>query len=51
MSSTSFRSSNPDAWTRPRPYSDESFRRWAYGPIQPMEQPQGFFSRLLFGQR
>jgi hypothetical protein len=39
MSSLTFRSSRPDRWTSPRPYSDASLRRHAHGPIQPMVQP------------
>ena len=49
MSSLSFRSSRPDAWTMPRPYQDASMRRHAHGPIQPMEEP-GLLARL-FGRR
>ena len=49
MSSLTFRSSRPDAWTMPRPYQDASLRRLVHGPIQPMDQP-GFLGRL-FGQR
>ena len=39
MSSLTFRSSRPDRWISPRPYSDASLRRHIHGPIQPMEQP------------
>jgi hypothetical protein len=46
MSSLSYRSSQPDRWTMPRPYSDPSLRRMAHGPILPMEEP-GFLSRLF----
>ena len=46
MSSLSFRSSRPDNWVSPRPYSDASLRRMSHGPIQPMEQP-GFLQRLF----
>ncbi len=49
MSSYSFRSSRPDGWTQPRPYSDATLRLMAHGPIQPMEEP-GFLARL-FGNR
>ncbi len=49
MASTTFRSSRPDAWVKPRAYSDPSLRRMQYGQLQPMEHP-GFFSRL-FGWR
>ncbi|WP_162935654.1 hypothetical protein [Tsuneonella amylolytica] len=46
MSSLSFRSSRPDAWVQPRPFSDASLRHQIHGPIRPMEEP-GFFARLL----
>lgn len=46
MTSRSFRSSAPDSWTRPRPYTDASLRRMKHGPILPMEKP-GFFARLF----
>ncbi|WP_435416895.1 hypothetical protein WAB17_08325 [Parerythrobacter aurantius] len=46
MSSQSYRSSRPDNWTCPRPYSDASLRYMAYGPVQPMGQV-GWISRLL----
>lgn len=46
MSSLSYRSSRPDGWTQPRPYSDASLRYMTHGPVQPMEEP-GFFARLL----
>lgn len=49
MASVSFRSSRPDGWVSPRPYSDASARFRKYGAIQPMEQP-GFWARL-FGAR
>ncbi|WP_374408398.1 hypothetical protein [Pelagerythrobacter sp.] len=49
MSSPTFRSSNPDGWSHPRPHRDASLRYMTHGPIQPMEQP-GFFARL-FGAR
>lgn len=49
MSSLSFRSSCPDSWVSPRPYSDSSLRDRQHGKILPMEQP-GFFARL-FGVR
>ena len=49
MASLSFRSSNPDRWTMPRPHRDPSTRFMMHGPIQPMHEP-GFFARLL-GQR
>ena len=49
MSSLTFRSSRPDAWSQPRPHADASLRLQKYGRIQPMEQP-GFLARL-FGAR
>lgn len=49
MSSMSFRSSRPDRWVTPRPYSDSSLRYKTHGKILPMEEP-GFFARL-FGAR
>lgn len=45
--STSFRSSRPDAWADPRPYSDASLRRMTYGRVQPMKEEAGFLSRLF----
>ncbi len=41
-----FRSSRPDDWSAPRPYSDPTYRHMAHGPILPMEKP-GFFARLF----
>lgn len=49
MSSLSFRSSRPDRWSNPKPYSDASLRYKHHGKILPMEEP-GFFARL-FGAR
>ncbi|RDC60613.1 hypothetical protein HME9302_01826 [Alteripontixanthobacter maritimus] len=49
MSSVSFRSSRPDGWVQPRPYSDASYRMMKYGKIQPMEKP-GLMARF-FGRR
>ncbi len=46
MASVSFRSSRPDSWVAPRPYSDPSARFMKYGAIQPMDRP-GFWARLL----
>lgn len=46
MSSLTFRSSKPDRWTNPRPYSDATLRHMAYGPIQPMHRAT-LFDRLL----
>jgi hypothetical protein len=46
MPGLSYRSSQPDRWIMPRPYSDASLRRHVHGPIQPMEEP-GFLARLF----
>lgn len=47
MSSYTFRSSRPDHWTQPRPFTDASLRYMAYGPIQPLQRQGGFLSRML----
>ncbi|MFN3990882.1 MAG: hypothetical protein ACK4IS_11550 [Erythrobacter sp.] len=39
MSAYTFRSSRPDHWVAPRPYSDASLRARTYGRVQPMEPP------------
>ena len=49
MSSLSFRSSRPDRWSSPKPYSDASLRYKHHGKIIPMDEP-GFIARL-FGAR
>ncbi len=46
MSSLSYRSSRPDAWVQPRPFSDASVRFAKHGPILPMDRP-GLFARLF----
>ena len=46
MSAYTFRSSRPDRWVSPRPYSDASLRAQTYGPVQPMEAP-GLAERLI----
>ncbi|QQN73263.1 hypothetical protein [Croceicoccus sp. YJ47] len=46
MFKPSFRSSAPDKWTQPRPFSDPSLRFAKFGAIQPMEEP-GFWERLF----
>jgi hypothetical protein len=46
MSAYTFRSSRPDRWVSPRPYSDASLRAATYGRIRPMEAP-GFIERLI----
>lgn len=46
MSAHTFRSSRPDRWVSPRPYSDASLRAQTYGRVQPMETPS-FAERLM----
>ncbi|WP_209346813.1 hypothetical protein [Pontixanthobacter sp. CEM42] len=46
MSALSYRSSRPDQWAQPRPYSDASHRYMKHGAVLPMDQP-GFLARLL----
>jgi hypothetical protein len=46
MSAYTFRSSRPDRWISPRPYSDASLRAATYGRVQPMEEP-GFVERFI----
>ena len=46
MPSQSYRTSQPDRWTMPRPHRDASLRYMMHGPILPMEEP-GFFARLF----
>ena len=48
MGTQCFRSSRPDSWNQPRPYTDASLRHMKYGKVQPMESDQpGFIARLL----
>jgi hypothetical protein len=47
MSSLNYRSSRPDSWTNPRPYSDPGQRRMKYGRILPMDEDRGFLWRLF----
>ena len=47
MSNLSYRSSKPDSWVAPRPFCDASVRMMKHGPVQPMEAPQGLFTRLF----
>ena len=49
MSSMSFRSSRPDNWVMPRPYSDPTLRLMKHGRILPMEEPS--LIERLFGRR
>ena len=44
MSSRQYRSSKPDQWTLPRPYTDASLRYMKHGPIVPLDEP-GFSLR------
>jgi hypothetical protein len=46
MSVYTFRSSQPDRWVSPRPYTDASLRAATYGRVQPMEAP-GLLERLV----
>lgn len=39
MTSASIRSSAPDSWSSPRPFTDATTRRMKYGAIRPMEEP------------
>lgn len=48
MATRCFRSSRPDGWTLPRPYSDPSARLRTYGPVQPLREGPGILGRLLF---
>ena len=48
MFTPSYRSSSPDRWTMPRPFSDASQRFAKFGALQPMEAP-GFWERLIRG--
>ncbi len=47
MSSYHFHSSRPHESILPRAHRDAHQRYHAYGPIQPMDAPRGFFARLL----
>ncbi|MGB7407248.1 MAG: hypothetical protein WA908_01975 [Pontixanthobacter sp.] len=46
MSSLSYRSSRPDPWVQPRPFTDASARFAKHGAILPMDRP-GLFARLF----
>lgn len=46
MSVYTVRSSRPDPWIQPRPYSDPSSRLRKHGRILPMERP-GLLARLF----
>ena len=48
MFTPSYRSSSPDRWTHPRPYTDASQRYAKFGALQPMDRP-GFWQRLIRG--
>ncbi len=43
----SYRSSRPDPWSVPRPYSDASLRMMKRGRILPMQDEPGLLWRLL----
>ena len=47
MSSLSFRSSQPDRWTMPRPQQNAGTRYRIHGPILPMEEQRGFLARFF----
>lgn len=48
MSAWTYRSSNPDQWTMPRPTTDANTRYMKHGPIQPMlVERRGIFNRLF----
>lgn len=49
MSALSYRSSRPDQWAQPRPFSDASQRYIKHGPVLPLDQPS--FLARLFGAR
>lgn len=46
MSYERFHSSRPDTWVAPRPFSDETTRRFKHGAILPMQEPT-WLERLL----
>lgn len=47
MSSHHFRSSRPDHWTMPRPWTDASSRYMAYGPVKPMDEERAPWGRAI----
>lgn len=47
MSLKSYRSSSPDPWSVPRPYSDASLRMLKHGRVLPMEDQPGLLRRLF----
>ncbi|MFN2099776.1 hypothetical protein [Altererythrobacter sp. MF3-039] len=47
MSSHVYHTSRPDSWVHPRSYTDASLRRRKYGRVRPMEEPPGFWARLM----
>ena len=47
MSLRSFRSSSPDPWSVPRPYSDASLRMMKHGRVLPMDDGPGLLRRLF----
>ncbi len=46
MSNLTYRSSRPDKWVQPRPYSDASQRLMKHGRVLPMDEPS-FLARLF----
>ncbi len=51
MSTPTFRTSRPNAWVRPRAYTDATLRQNHYGPLQPMADDRPGFWRRLLGAR
>jgi len=47
MTSHRFQTSRSCAWNEPRRPLAEWERRHHHGPIQPMEEPRGWFARLF----
>ncbi len=46
MSVRCFRSSRPDTWSVPRPYSDPNLRLMKHGSVRPMEEEDGILWRI-----
>ena len=49
MTAATYRTSRPDPWTQPRPFSDASLRRHVHGPLRPMDAAELPFWRRLIG--
>lgn len=48
MTAATFRTSRPDSWTQPRPFSDANTRRHIHGPLLPMDDTApSLWRRLL----